>query len=394
MIIKDVLVYTEEKKFVYGAVRIVGDRIAQIWLEKEAEAVEQCKASDEEYLEGKGCYLIPGMIDLHIHGCRGYDFCDGTLAAVEKIAEYQASIGVTTFVPAMMTLPIERLEDILKNAAQYVKKREKERLPKYADLGGINMEGPFISREKKGAQDEKNILLPDKGVFERFQQSAEGLVKYIGLAPEADGAEVFIQQVKEDVKVTIAHSNADYETAVSAFRSGVCHVTHLYNAMSAFGHREPGIPGAVMDTEGVEAELICDGLHVHPAVIRSTFTILGTERIIMVSDSMRAAGMPEGSYELGGQKVIVKGKRAFLEDGTIAGSVTSLPDCLRYVVTEVGIPLEEAVACVTMNPARSLGIFKECGSLVVGKRADMVLLDRKLEKVAVIKGGAIITPPQ
>lgn len=390
MIIKNVLIYTEEKEFRTGAVRIEGERIGKVWLEESAKDIDGKNGHGLENVDGKGFYLIPGMIDIHMHGCKGYDFCDGTLEAVEEIAKYQASIGVTTFVPATMTLPVKQLEGILRTGAGYVQEKRMERFSGCADLAGINMEGPFISKEKKGAQDEDFILLPDMAVFERFQQAAEGLVKYIGLAPEVQGAMEFIRNVREQAVITLAHSNADYETAMSAFKAGVRHVTHLYNAMPAFNHREPGILGAVMDAKGIEAELICDGIHVHPAVIRSTFSVLGTERIIMISDSMRATGMPDGSYELGGQKVMVDGKQARLEDGTIAGSVTTLPDCLRYVVLEAGIRLEEAVACVTMNPAKSLGIYGECGSISAGKKADLVLLDKRLETIAVMKAGQIL----
>lgn len=381
MIIKNVLVYTEEKKFEPGAVRIEGDRIAQVMPGADC---------TEDGLDGGGGYLIPGMIDIHTHGCRGYDFCDGTPEAVAAMAAYQASIGVTTFVPATMTLPVEQLEQILQNGARFHQEKQQGKHRQCADLAGVNMEGPFISRVKKGAQNEAYIIPAEAEIFERLQQAAGGLIKYIGIAPEEGDATAFIRQVREQTKVTIAHSNADYETALNAFQAGACHVTHLYNAMPEFLHRAPGIVGAVADCKQVEAELICDGVHVHPAVIRSTFAMLGAERIILISDSMCAAGIPEGTYELGGQKVTVQGKLALLEDGTIAGSVTSLPECFRYAVREVGIPLEEAVACVTMNPAKSLGIYEACGSVTVGKKADLVLLGRKLETMMVVKSGRML----
>jgi len=389
MIIKNIMIYTEEKRFITGAVRIKNDRIAQIWLDETVEEVA-ANTGTEESMDGYGAYLIPGMIDIHMHGCKGYDFCDGTIEAVKEIAKYQASIGVTTFAPAAMTLPLGQLNGILQAGAGFVKEKLQGKYLECADLAGINMEGPFISKEKKGAQNEAHILLPDATVFDALQQAADGLVKYIGIAPEVDGAMEFIRQVRGQTKISIAHSNADYKTALEAFNTGASHVTHLYNAMPAFNHREPGIVGAVADCRQVEAELICDGVHVHPAVIRSTFALLGAERIIMISDSMRAAGMPDGSYELGGQRVTVRDKKALLQDGTIAGSVNSLPDCFRYAVREAGILLEDAVACVTINPAKSLGIYQECGSISVGKRADMVLLSKKLETVLVVKNGRLM----
>ncbi len=390
MVLKNVLIYTEEKEFKAGAVRIEDGRIEQICLEQQTNGTEMEEWYAEECLDGRGCYLIPGMIDIHTHGCKGFDFCDGTLEAVKRMAEYQAEIGVTTFVPATMTLPVERLEQILQTGARFQREKEQGKYPRCADMAGINMEGPFISSVKAGAQNVAYIIPAEEAVLERFQQAANGLVRYIGIAPETCDSAAFIRQVMGQAKVTLAHSNADYETAKEAFAAGVCHVTHLYNAMSAFHHREPGIVGAVADCKQVEAELICDGVHVHPAVIRATFAMLGAERMILISDSMRAAGMPDGHYELGGQKVTVQGKLALLEDGTIAGSVTSLPECFRYAVREVGIPLEEAVACVTINPARSLGIDKECGSIAVGRKADLVLLGRKLEVLMVVKAGQVL----
>ncbi len=389
MVLKNVLIYTEEKKFIVGAVRSENGYITQVWLGESAEHIT-VDAEEEEVIDGFGAYLIPGMIDIHLHGCRGFDFCDGTMEAVGEIAKYQASIGVTTFAPATMTLPLEQLKGILQTGAGFVKEKQQGKHLKCADLAGINMEGPFISKEKKGAQNKAHILLPDAAVFDELQQAADGLVKYIGIAPEIDGAMEFIRQVRGQTKISIAHSNADYKTARGAFNTGASHVTHLYNAMPAFNHREPGIVGAVADCGQVEAELICDGVHVHPAVIRSTFALLGADRIIMISDSMRATGMQEGEYELGGQKVMVQGERALLPDGTIAGSVTSLPDCFRYAVRDAGILLEDAVACVTVKPAKSLGIYQECGSIAVGKRADMVLLSKKLETILVVKNGLLL----
>ncbi len=392
MIIENVLVYTPQKSFQKGSVTVQNGRIVEVTFEKEREILTEKNVTEEscEILDGAGSYLIPGMIDIHTHGCMGYDFCDGSMEKVMEIARFQASIGVTGFAPATMTLPVEQLEKILKTGALFQKMKHRGEYPECADLVGINMEGPFISREKKGAQNEAYITMADGEVFRRFQQAAAGLVKYIGVAPETGEITDFIRQVKEEAKVTLAHSNADYETARKSFEEGACHVTHLYNAMPPFHHRDPGIIGAAAENRQVEVELICDGVHIHPSVIRATFSMFGADRIVLISDSMRAMGMPDGVYELGGQKVVVEGAFARLEDGTIAGSVTSLPQCLRYVVEEAGIPLEDAVACVTMNPAKSLGIYEKYGSIQEGKQADLVLLDKKLHVQAVIKAGRIL----
>lgn len=375
MIIKNVKVYTEDKRFEDGEIYIRDGIFTSA-----PEGVEA-----EEMIDGEGCYAIPGLIDLHFHGCKGDDFCDGTKEAIARIAEYEASVGVTAIAPATMTLPVDELEAILKTAAEYKKEQVSER----ADLIGINMEGPFISSEKKGAQDARNIISCDQEIAERFLEASEGLVKFIGIAPEQnDGFREFIEAMKGKVQISLAHTNADYDTAKAAFDAGACHAVHLYNAMPAFTHREPGVVGAVSDSGHVMAEMICDGVHIHPAVVRATFKMLGEDRMILISDSMRATGMPDGQYTLGGLAVNVVGNRATLvSDGALAGSATNLTDCMRTVVKEMGIPLEMAVACATMNPARSLGVYDRYGSITEGKHANVVLLDKELELKLVIKDG-------
>lgn len=381
MLIKNVKVFTEDKKFKNGAIVLEGDKIKAVYTE-----ANMPDSDLEETIDGNGAYAIPGLIDLHFHGCKGDDFCDGTKEAIGRIAEYEASIGVTAIAPATMTLPVEELEHILEVAAEYKKENTDKRR---ADLLGINMEGPFISPAKKGAQDERNIIPCDMEVCERFLKASDGLVKFIGIAPEeSEEAIDFIKAVKDKVNVSLAHTNADYETAKAAFESGANHAVHLYNAMPPFSHRAPGVVGAVYDCKHVMPEIICDGIHIHPATVRATFEMMGADRMILISDSMRATGMPDGQYTLGGLDVKVVGKLATLvSDGAIAGSATNLMDCMRTVVKEMGIPLETAVACATMNPAKSLGVYEEYGSITEGKKANIVLLDKDLELQAVIKDG-------
>ena len=337
-----------------------------------------------EVIDAHGAFLLPGLIDLHFHGCMGDDFCDGTPEAIARIAEYEASIGVTAIAPATMTLPVEELERILAVAAAYKKQRHAG-----ADLLGVNMEGPFISEAKKGAQDARNIISCDAGVCQRFLDVSEGLVKFLGIAPETNPDFVrFIERVKDKVNVSLAHTNADYDTAMAAFAAGANHAVHLYNAMPPFTHRAPGVVGAVAASPHVYAELICDGVHIHPAAVRATFRMLGADRIVFISDSMRATGMPDGRYTLGGLDVDVRGNRATLaQGGALAGSATNLLDCLRTAVQQMHIPLEDAIACATMNPAKSLGVFGQYGSIRVGKKANVVLLDADLNLKAVIKDG-------
>lgn len=383
MIIDNVYVFTPDKAFVKGGIILDGDKIRQVYEEKAAPQLSG------DVMDGKGCYAIPGLIDLHFHGCKGDDFCDGNKDAIGRIAEYEASVGVTAIAPATMTLPVEELEQILHTAAEYKKETKDCRK---ADFLGINMEGPFISPAKKGAQDARNILPCNVEICDRFLKASEGLVKFIGIAPEeSDNAAEFIREVHERVNVSLAHTNADYDTAMEACRAGVNHAVHLYNAMPAFTHRAPGVVGAVFDSKDVMAEIICDGIHIHPSVVRATFQMMGADRMILISDSMRATGMPDGQYTLGGLDVKVVGRLATLvSDGAIAGSATNLMDCMRTVVKKMDLPLETAVACATINPARSLGVEEQYGSLEAGKKAHVVLLDRDLELKAVIKDGVKI----
>ena len=375
MVIKNVKVYTEKKQFTKGDVMIRDGLFVD----------EDC--GDEEVIDGEGCYAIPGLIDLHFHGCMGHDFCDGTKEAIQEIARYEASVGVTAIAPATMTLPVDELVQILSVAAEYRKEAQEG-----ADLIGVNMEGPFISKVKKGAQDERNIIACDVHICQRFLDASEGLVKFVGIAPEDnENAAAFIEAMKDKVNISLAHTNADYDTANAAFQAGANHAVHLYNAMPSFTHRAPGVVGAVSDNPHVNAELICDGVHIHPAVVRATFRMMGPERMILISDSMRATGMPDGRYTLGGLEVDVVGNRATLvSDGALAGSATNLMDCMKTAVKQMGIPLETAVACATVNPAKALGVYDTYGSVTPGKKGNLVLLDKELNVKMVIKDGKVI----
>ena len=363
MIIKNASVYTENGIFLTKDIYIDGDRFA--------EPKEQI--SDTQVIDASGCYAIPGLTDIHFHGCMGHDFCDGTREAVDAMAAYEASAGVTNIVPATMTLSEEMLLGICQTARAYKEEGIQE---KRARFHGINLEGPFVSYAKKGAQNGTYIQKPDLSVFDRLNEASGNCVKLLAIAPEEEGAMEFIEKRHEQTVISLAHTCADYDTAMRAFEKGASHVTHLYNAMNPYTHRAPGPIGAAADTANAEVELICDGVHIHPAAVRTTFKIFGDDRIILISDSMRATGLEDGDYTLGGQDVKVTGNLAALSDGTIAGSVTNLLDCMRTAVLSMGIPLESAVKCAAVNPARSVGIYAEHGSISVGKKADVVLLKR------------------
>lgn len=373
MIIKNVLVYNEEKSFVPGEICI-----------RDGVFVPMSEAGEgEEVIDGEGCYAIPGLVDVHFHGCVGHDFCDGTQEALEKIAEYEAAQGVTTIVPATMTLSLDELVGIMENAASY--KNEKG-----AILAGINMEGPFINSAKKGAQAGTFIRVPNAEMFRTLQKASNGMIRLCDIAPEEEGAMEFIEAVKDEVHVSFAHTGADYDTAKKGYDLGATHATHLYNAMPAFSHRNPGVIGAARDSEHVMVELICDGIHIHPSVVRATFAMFGADRVVLISDSMRATGLEDGIYTLGGQEVKVVGKLATLVEGdVIAGSATNLMDCVRTAVKEMDIPLESAVGAASINAAKSVGIDDKYGSISNGKVGNVVLLNPDLSTNKVIVRGEV-----
>ena len=227
-------------------------------------------------------------------------------------------------------------------------------------------------------------------MFRRLQKKAEGLIRFCDIAPETDGAMDFIRELKDEVRISLAHTTADYDTAREAFIHGARHVTHLFNAMPPFSHRAPGVIGAAAENPDVIAELICDGIHIHPSAVRAAFRLFGDERICLISDSMMATGLSDGEYTLGGQAVTVRGNLATLADGTIAGSVTNLMDCLRTAVQKMGIPLEDAVRCASLNPAKAIGVDALYGSIEAGKKGDVVLLRKDLSLAGVIKDGVCI----
>ena len=341
-------------------------------------------SADGKTYDASGCYVIPGLTDVHFHGCMGKDFSDADPEGLEIMAKYELSQGVTQICPAGMTL----LEDQLTRVCQVAAAHRDANKPG-AERSGINLEGPFLSMAKKGAQHRDWLQAPDVEMFRRLMAASKGLVKLVSVAPEEPGAMEFIEAVEGEVTVSIAHTTADYDTAMEAFRLGARQVTHLFNAMPPFSHRAPGVVGAALDTPNCNVELICDGIHIHPAVVRATFKMFGPKRVILISDTMRAAGMSDGDYTLGGQPVTVKGKLATLADGTIAGSVTNLMNCMRTAVS-FGIPLEDAVWAAAVNPARAIGIFSRMGSLEPGKRANVVVLDQNLELKDVFFRGELV----
>lgn len=434
MLLTNIRYYGSDHRFHEGGILIRAGRIAEVMERPEREDImdpvsaadggeqpEGIAAEGGEIVDGEGAYCIPGLIDMHFHGCRGADFSDGTFEALDTIADYEITVGVTGIAPAAMTLPEEKLVEILENAAEFrvrqamsgdglagfTETAEGNR-PRGADLLGIQFEGPFISRAKAAAQDPENIRSFDIALAEKFIDAGKGLLKVLGTAPETaspEEAEAFCRALRDKVVLSLTHTSADYDTAMAAIQNGVCHATHLFNAMPAYHHRDPGVVGAVFDSPEVTAELICDGIHIHPAVIRTVFRQLGADRVILISDSTRATGMEDGKYDLGGQQVEKRGNEVRLAEGSggtddetcgapfhlrqLAGSATNLWDCMKYTVLTAGIPLEDAVRAASENPAKRLGVFSERGSIAPGKFADLVLMDENLARKMILKRGVV-----
>ncbi len=369
MIIKNGRVFTAEFRFEKKDIRIKEGIITEIG---------EIKDEQDEILDAEGQMVIPGLTDIHFHGCVGYDFCDGTEESITEMAKFQLSKGVTGICPATMTLGKDRLITICKTAAEHRDSAEQ------ADLVGINLEGPFISPDRCGAQNPDFVHKPDADFLRELIAASKGLTKLVTIAPEVEGALSCIAELKDQIRFSIGHTMADYDETVKAFETGAKHVTHLFNAMSGLTHRAPGVVGAAADQPDIMAEMICDGIHIHPAVIRTAFKMFGDDRIVLISDSMRACGMEDGEYELGGLPVIKKGNTATLKDGTLAGSVTNLFDCMINVI-KMGVPVESAVKAATYNPVKALGLLDQLGSIEVGKAGRLVILDRNYGIVRVIK---------
>ena len=362
----------EDFRLVQGDIEIEDGKILRVGKDlprKEEDLAVDCAGSYT---------VVPGFVDVHIHGCAGADTCDATREALEAMAAFLLAHGVTSFCPTTLTTSRETIQAALLAAKDMMD----HPMEGGARVVGVNMEGPFIAKERKGAQKEEDILPPDFPLFQQFYEESGGIVRLVDVAPEQPGGLDFVEKASQLCTVSIAHTTADYDQAKAAFDKGVTHATHLFNAMSGLHHRKPGVVGAVFDDSRVRGELICDGFHIHPAVLRAAFRLLG-DRALIVSDSMRANGMPEGeAFDLGGQMVTVHQGKALLPDGTIAGSVTNLHQEIKNLVS-FGVPFEQAVKAATLIPARAIGLDGEIGSIAPGKRADLVVLDENLDIAAV-----------
>lgn len=362
-------IYTDGGVF-HGGFTVDGERFVQVGPQV------------REGVDLGGAVVLPGLIDIHTHGNSGCDFSDGSYDGLKTMAAFYARHGVTSFAPASMTLP----EDVLAQAYETAAALHKDQPEACAVLRGIQMEGPFFSSAKKGAQNGDYLQAPDAAMFRRLQVHAQGLIRIADVAPEEPGGLDYVAEISRECRVSLAHTNADYDTARAAFEAGASHVTHLFNVMPPMGHRSPGVIGAACENPQVTAELIGDGLHVHPSAVRLAYAAFGPERLCLISDSLSCCGCPDGVYRLGGQAVFLDGAIARLADGTIAGSANHLFGILKTTVA-MGIPLTDAVAMATRNPARVLGADQEVGAIAPGLRADFLICTPQLDLKQVYLGG-------
>ena len=342
-------------------------------------AVGEDVKAEGDFTDCQGAYIIPGFVDIHTHAAVDEDASDGSVEGLEKMSVYYAARGVTSWCPTTMTLGEDTLIKAVRAAASFA------RPANGAKLAGVNLEGPFININKKGAQNGEFVKAPDIDMFNRIYEASDGLVKLITIAPEEKGSAEFIREASKKVTVSLGHTDADYDTAMKAYEAGASHTTHLYNAMPPLHHRKPGVIAAASDA-GATVELIADGFHSHPSVVRLTDRLFG-DKLVLISDSARCAGMPDGDYELGGQPITMKNGKAVLKGtDTIAGSTIHLMDgFLRSI--KFGVPMEHAVEASTIRPARVIGADGEIGSISPGKCADFIVLSKDLEIIDVYIDG-------
>ncbi|MGV3245095.1 N-acetylglucosamine-6-phosphate deacetylase [Staphylococcus sp. 11261D007BR] len=371
-------IYTEAGVISKGYIIVENDMI---------QAVETGEYSgDLDTIDAKGHNILPGFIDIHIHGGYGEDAMDASYEGLQHLAQQLLSEGTTSFLATTMTQSSEAIEQALTNI---VKVQQQQDGKQTADIVGVHLEGPFISENKIGAQNPKFIQRPSAQQLQHFQDVANGLIKIVTIAPEVEGAEETIKTLKDDVIFSMGHTEVTFDQTNHASDIGVKHVTHLYNAGTPFLHRDPGMFGAAWTNPNISTEIIGDGVHSHPASVNIAYRQKGHEKMFLITDAMRAKGMPEGEYELGGQPVIVKDNEAHLKTGSLAGSILKMNDGLRNLMSFTGDSLENLWRVSSLNQAKALGIDQEKGSIAAGKKADLVIVNDEIQVKQTIKNGNV-----
>jgi N-acetylglucosamine-6-phosphate deacetylase len=339
-----------------------------------------------EIIEAQNKFIVPGYIDIHVHGGGGSDVMDGEYEAIKQVATTHSRFGTTAFLPTTMTMTKDKIIKSLKSIHEARLKGTGT-----AEILGIHLEGPYINPEKKGAQKEEDIKKVSVEEFLEFNQASGNLIRLVTIAPEMPGAIDFIRWLhQQGIIVSVGHSNATYKQVQEGIQAGLSHVTHIFNAMRGLHHREPGVVGAALSSPKLIVEMIADGIHLHPMVLKMLTQIKESEKLVLITDAMRATGFKEGTYDLGGQEVIVTQGQAKLKNGTLAGSVLTMDKAVKNLVTKVGISLLNAVQMASYNPAKCLGIDDKKGSLELYKDADIVILNKNLETELTMVAGKVV----
>ncbi len=373
MFFKNARIFSSDFQFHTGAFEVVDGKFGAV-LPEEVPA---------DAIDLGGATVIPGLVEVHSHGNSGADFSDGDYEGLKAMAKYYAECGATSFAPASMTLPYDVLDKAFANAKQL----HAEAPEGHSRLMGIQMEGPYFSYKKRGAQNADYLKEPDFEGFKKLYDACDGLIRIVDIAPELPGAAEFVAKASKLCTVSIAHTDCSYDQARSAVDAGITHMTHLYNAMPGINHRNPGAIPAGVENANVQAEIICDGYHIHPAAVRLAFAMF-KNRMILVSDSGRCAGQSEGyQFDLGGQMAEIRGGVAKLVGtDTIACSASNMWDCLRNTISW-NVPEEEAVRAATYNPAKALSALDKIGSIEEGKYADFIITNADYSEKRVFIGG-------
>lgn len=386
LIIYNGKIYTEDVTVDKGYVHIKDGRIVSVGEVDNVENVVNDTTNKIQVIDVQGHHVLPGFIDIHIHGGYGQDAMDGSFNGLKYLSENLLSEGTTSYLATTMTQSTDKIDQALLNIAKYEAQQD---INNAAEIVGIHLEGPFISENKVGAQHPQFVVRPYIDKIKHFQNTANGLIKIMTFAPEVEGAKEALETFKDSIIFSIGHTVATYEEAVEAVEHGAKHVTHLYNAATGFQHREPGVFGAAWLNDALHTEMIVDGTHSHPASVAIAYRLKGNERFYLITDAMRAKGMPEGEYDLGGQKVFVQSQQARLESGALAGSILKMNHGLRNLISFTGDTLENLWRVTSLNQAIALGIDDRKGSIKVEKDADIVIVDDEINVQYTIKQGKV-----
>lgn len=369
-VLKNMRIYSEKEIFENGFLKYNNSGIIDFG---SMDALQENPGECIEISLPKGSTVIPGMIDVHVHGASGADAMDASEDALQTISSSLAKEGTTSFLATTMTQDFGLLKKVLSNIASYAKKQNDQAA---AEIIGVHLEGPFINLDRAGAQPTEYILAPDIKSFTELQESAKNMIKIVTIAPEVDGAKDLIKHLSaNDVIASLGHSCATGKEAEESFLAGSKQITHFFNGLNPLHHREAGVIGAALNDNEQYVEMIVDGKHVEPNAVKLVFNVKGAERILLITDSMRAKYLPDGEYELGGQPVFVQDGEAKLGSGTLAGSVLKMDAAVRNMMNFTNCTLSDIVKMTSENQAKHLGVFDRKGSITVGKDADLVILD-------------------